>query len=140
METRGKEIKEAWNYKRLLFCGFAGAGVLLFLLLCAAYLSETFLMIHRYPNLTGKLCLMIAALFSGLLGARKAERKKMLYAAAGEWGLLLVILICSMVFGNRNGWVSILLDFIILLFGAFASALAAGKRRNQRRGKGVYRT
>ena len=139
MRKRSREENDGMSYGKVLRNGFFGMGTLL-LLLIAAFLSDKISLIQNSKVLTGKLCLTIAAMVCGIMSVGKATKAKLLYAASGEWGMLLVILVCSMFFGLNNGLLSLLCDIGLVLFGAFAGALAGGNIRIQRRGKRVYRT
>ena len=140
MRKKSNEEKKGMKAGNVLIFGLFGVGILMLLLLVAAFLSENLPLLQTGNALTGKLCLTIAAIVCGILSAGKATQAKLLHATAGEWGLLLLILICSMVFGLKNGVLSLLYDIGLVLFGAFAGALAGGNVRVQRRGKRVYRS
>lgn len=109
--------------------------ILTVLLAAAALLSgkHEFLLDHR--AWVSKAGLLIAAITAGLIASRRATRKRLFHALAGEGGLLIVCTALLASHGFQGGSYGMLLDIGFMLIGAFAGTLLCGRSGIQRRGK-----
>ena len=121
-----------------LKCVLCGAfGVLLFFLLIflLSLLSETHTILMNPKTPAAKACLFICALICGLIGGRAGERGRFFHALSCEAALFVLTIVIALASGPSASILSLAIDFVILLFGAFAGALSVGGKPRKRRGK-----
>ena len=123
------------DWYRAPFCGCIAAVILSICLIVCAAAGERFGVLLVRRSLTARLCLMIAALFCGLASAGKAKQDRLPLALAGEGVMFAFVLMFGCVRGFQSGWISLLIDAGIMLFGAFAGAFSYRRPGIQRRGK-----
>lgn len=133
--SKQREGDRFFLLRRSLLCGFASAALFLLLLFIGALLSETRHGLFEHSRLTAMICLGVCAVAGGIAAAGALRQSRLPYALAGESVLLAVVLIAGMVSGFRGGWIFLLADIGILLFGAFAGAISRIGIGRKRRGK-----
>ena len=120
---------------RIAKYGAIGAALFLSLTFAASALGgrRPELLLKSALLIKGLLCL--SAFLCGSLCARRANERRILYALAGEWALLLICVICAFRFQNEHLLLSFGLNLLLCVFGAFAGTIAFGgnKRRRRRR-------
>ena len=136
----GTEIKgTAQRIGKILL--FGGAGALLFLMaaLAAAAAAERSPALLSQSGVWMKALLFLTSALSGGLCARKAREKKLLYAAAGEWGMLLICLISALALHDGALRSSFGINLLLIFFGAFAGTIAFSGKKTRRRRRSEYR-
>ena len=134
MISKDRDVKRQGRYPQSLLRGLFGVAAFIILLLIAASLSENNHYISGGKIPIAKLALAVAAFLSGYLGCRGIQTEKLLHALAGETALLVLITICAVATETGCFNTSFLADIGIMLFGGFAGALPAGRRKTKRRG------
>ena len=133
-----KEREEAFpirEFSAALRYGLVGIGLLLALLFASAFLADSYQEVYLRPTLTGKICFALSALTVGFLCAGKARKGRLIQALIGESVLLLGLLICIPAFGFHVNWISLIVDVVLMLFGAFAGSVLCVRPKRKRRGK-----
>ncbi len=123
------------GYLSAAIVGIFGATLFFGLLLLAAMLGENKPVIPAHGALSAKICLFLSALFCGFFAGKRAGQKKLLHALTAEGVLLLALLLCALSRGNDIHYTSVLIDLILLLFGAFAGTGQRRRRKIKQRGK-----
>jgi hypothetical protein len=133
MEKQKEPCRGGIELRSVVIGGF-GAVLCLGLLLLAAALGERRQEIFVNGNLTAKVCLFLSALCCGWIAGGRAGQRKLLNALTAEMALLAILLLCALGCGNTLKLTSVLLDLLLMLFGAFAGTVRWGKRSVKRRG------
>ena len=116
--------------------GITAAVVLLILLFAAALFSGRYDLLLDHRAAVSKAALMAAAVMAGAISARRALRRKIFHALAGEGVLMIFCFAVWAALGFQNKPGSMLTNIGLMLIGAFAGTILCGKRRKQRRGMG----
>ena len=120
---------------RSLCCGGAGLLTVLILLLSAAILSERMPFILTQKGMISKFCLFAGSFVCGAAAVQHAAHRRLLYALAGEAGLLMLLLPLFIAHVRDVRPLACAAALGIMFFGAFAGALLRSRPRRQRRGK-----
>ena len=123
------------SYLSAALTGTAGALLFFGLLLLAAGISEGRPVILTHGDLTAKACLFLSALLCGLIAGRRAGQRRLLHALTAEGVILTVLMLCALGCENHIRFTSVLVDLLLLLFGAFAGTAQRRGRRVKQRGK-----
>lgn len=128
-------LKPGSTNVKCVLCGVFGVLLFLALIFLSALLSErhTILIDPKAP--TAKACLFISALACGWMGSRAGERARFFHALSCEAPLFVFTIVIALLSGSSASFLSLAVDFVILLFGAFAGTLSVGGKRRKRRGK-----
>ena len=129
---RATETKGQGRYLRAALTGLAGCMLFFALLLLAAALSETHSEIMTLKQPIAKCCLLISAFVSGVIAGSGSREKRLLHALCAEAVLFLFFACC--VLGRRSEVrpLSIFVDTLFMLFGAFAGTFFRPRRKNKR--------
>ena len=117
---------------------FAGAAYLLALFCVAVFLGKNHALAEKQALLV-RVLFLLAAIASGISGARGADGGRILCALAGESALLLICIVSSAISGSKllsgaSAW-----NLALLLIGAFAGIMPKRKHAIKQRGIPIYR-
>lgn len=136
-----KREESLWPiYRRSVLCGLGSTAVLMLFLLILAISSENSQFVNKHTLLCAKACLTISALICGKLSAGRKNSDRFAPALAGEGTLFACLILIGTIYGFHGGWVSLLIDAMIMLIGAFAGALSLYRTARKQRGKRQYRS
>ena len=130
-----KEAGSIRDYRAAVVCGFISAAFLIVLLLVSSFLCEKFKLLFLRREVTANVSLALSAVSCGFLAAKRMKGKRFLYALLGEGVILLMLLMTGLFIGFPIGWIPLLIDAGIMLFGAFAGTSLPLNTGKQRRGK-----
>ncbi len=134
----GKQLGKNVGGSYLPAAMFGTIGAMLFfgLLFLAAILGESNPIILAHDAWTAKICLFFSALICGSFAGKRAGQRKLLHALTAEGVVLAVLVLCVLCRGNDDiCFTSVLIDLLLLLFGAFAGTWQRKRGRIKRRGK-----
>lgn len=120
--------------KRALLRGLLSLPLLLILLLFTAFALERGWLAQGREGAACAACLLIGAFASGKAASGSAAQNKLLYALVGEAPLLLFTVILGILTKDAAPFnMSVLIDFLILIFGAFLSVILSVRGRRKKR-------
>ena len=119
---------------RDLLCGLGGGALYLLLLFAAAIFSDRHTAIMDARTITVKVCLLLSAIVCGVLAGRGAEKGRALHGLLAQSVLLLILGASLILSDGAAGFLSLVIDLVIMLFGAFAGTIGRRNRRRKRRG------
>ncbi len=123
------------RYLRAALFGVVGVALFFGMLLFTAVLSDTRSEIMEMKRPIVKACLLLSAFVNGTLAGSKTEQQKLPHALIAEGALLLVLLISAAIKNTEIQIPSLIIDVLLMLFGAFAGTILKRKPGNIRRGK-----
>ncbi len=135
MVKKEREEGNCRNYRITVVCGCISAVILILLMLASSLLSEKYKILFLRREVTAKICLALSAIICAFLIAKNVKEKRFLYALIGEGVILFTLLLTAIFIGFRSGWISVVFDIGIMLFGAFAGTLLPMNAGIQRKGK-----